>query len=105
MKQNEQLPYELNPTSRFSDRADDYVKYRPGYPPAAIDAILNGLGPPASLVAADVGAGTGISARALADRGVRVLAVEPNAVMANAAVPHPLGAGDCPQLPAKAIRM
>ena len=34
----------MNPTGRFSDRAEDYVKYRPGYPAAAIDAILDGLG-------------------------------------------------------------
>ncbi|MBX3437044.1 MAG: class I SAM-dependent methyltransferase [Planctomycetaceae bacterium] len=68
-----------NPTGRFSDRADDYVRYRPTYPAAAIDAILDGLSPP--IVAADVGAGTGISARLLAARGGRVIAVEPNAAM------------------------
>jgi hypothetical protein len=28
---NEQL-YQLNPQSRFSDRAEDYAKYRPSYP-------------------------------------------------------------------------
>jgi SAM-dependent methyltransferase len=75
--------------ARFDDRAKDYVKYRPGYPPAAIDAILTGLGDPRQLVAADVGAGTGISARLLADRGVRVIAVEPGEVMRAAAAPHP----------------
>jgi SAM-dependent methyltransferase len=81
--------HDLNPTGRFSDRAAEYVKFRPGYPPAAIDAILDGLGDPISLLAADVGAGTGISARLLADRGVRVVAVEPNAEMRAAAAPHP----------------
>src|SRR5262249_22138093 len=49
---------------------------------------LEGLGPPAQLVAADVGAGTGISSRLLADRGVRVIAVEPNAAMRAAAEAH-----------------
>ena len=53
--------HELNPIGRFSDRAIDYVKYRPGYPAEALDAILEGLRPPTQLVAADVGAGTGIS--------------------------------------------
>ena len=77
------------PTERFSDRADDYARFRPGYPAAAIDAILDGLGDPAAQLAADVGAGTGISARLLADRGVRVLAVEPNATMRASALPHP----------------
>ena len=42
------------------------------------------------MVAADVGAGTGISSRLLAECGVRVLAIEPNADMRQAALPHPL---------------
>jgi SAM-dependent methyltransferase len=75
--------------ARFDDRAADYVKYRPSYPAAAIDAILDGLGDPARLCAADVGAGTGISARLLGDRGVHVIAVEPGTVMSRAATPHP----------------
>lgn len=79
---------DLNPTSRFSDRAADYVKHRPSYPREAIDAIFDGLDEPLRLVAADVGAGTGISARLLAERGVRVIAVEPNAAMREAAAPH-----------------
>jgi SAM-dependent methyltransferase len=40
------------------------------------------------MVAADVGAGTGISARLLGDRGVRVMAVEPSEEMRRAATPH-----------------
>jgi SAM-dependent methyltransferase len=74
---------------RFSDRAADYVQYRPTYPADAVHAILDGLGPPERLVAADVGAGTGISARLLGDRGVRVIAVEPGEGMRRAAAPHP----------------
>jgi SAM-dependent methyltransferase len=79
---------DLDPTGRFGDRARDYVKYRPSYPDAAIDSVLEGLAEPASLSAADVGAGTGISARLLAGRGVHVVAVEPNAHMREAAEPH-----------------
>ena len=78
--------HEQSPTARFSDRADDYVKYRPSYPPEAIDAVLEGLGEPAAVVAADVGAGTGISARLLSARGVRVIAVEPNREMLGAGI-------------------
>jgi SAM-dependent methyltransferase len=74
--------------TRFSDRAADYVRYRPGYPPAAIDAILDGLAAPNLLVAADIGAGTGISARLLGERGVCVIAVEPGEAMRAAAAPH-----------------
>lgn len=80
---------QLDTVSRFDDRAQDYVKYRPGYPAAAISAIVGGLGPAEQLRAADIGAGTGISARLLADRGVHVIAVEPGEVMRAAAAPHP----------------
>jgi len=82
-------PNDLDPTGRFTSRADDYVRYRPTYPAAAIDALLAGLAPPERLVAVDVGAGTGISSRLLAERGVRVSAVEPNRAMREAAAPHP----------------
>jgi SAM-dependent methyltransferase len=90
-RMNEGKPdlHTLRPTERFSDRAADYARHRPTYPAAAIDAILEGLGEPSRLVAADLGAGTGISARLLADRGVFVHAVEPNAAMRAAAEPHP----------------
>lgn len=80
----------MNPLSRFSDRAEDYAKYRPSYPEEAIATILEGLGNPSQLVAADIGAGTGISSRLLAERGVRVIAIEPNAAMREAAESHPL---------------
>ncbi|MEM7228976.1 MAG: methyltransferase domain-containing protein [Planctomycetota bacterium] len=75
--------------TRFSDRVAAYVAARPSYPPAAIDAILDGLGDPASIRAADIGAGTGISALLLADRGVNVVAVEPNDAMRTAIPAHP----------------
>jgi SAM-dependent methyltransferase len=81
--------HELDPAGRFTDRAADYVRWRPDYPAAAIDHVLHGLGDPSRLTAADVGAGTGISSRLLAERGVRVLAIEPNAAMRAAAEPHP----------------
>lgn len=82
--------HQMNPQERFSDRAEDYAKYRPSYPSEAIDWILEGLEEPNRLIAADIGAGTGISSRLLAERGVRVIAIEPNAAMRQAATPHPL---------------
>ncbi|MEO1068700.1 MAG: class I SAM-dependent methyltransferase, partial [Cyanobacteria bacterium J06638_6] len=51
--------------------------------------MLADLGDPQSLVVADIGAGTGISSRLLADWGPRVIALEPNAAMREAATPHP----------------
>ncbi|KAM3091648.1 class I SAM-dependent methyltransferase [Phormidesmis sp. 146-35] len=81
--------HQLDPLNRFSDRASDYVKYRPTYPAESIDQILEGLGTPSQLVAADIGAGTGISARLLGDRGLQVWAIEPNAAMSQVAEVHP----------------
>lgn len=80
----------MNPQGRFSDRVADYANHRPSYPAAAIDTILEGLDAPSHLVAADIGAGTGISSRLLAEKGVRVVAIEPNTEMSQAALPHPL---------------
>lgn len=82
--------HQLNPLGRFSDRAVDYAKYRPIYPTEAIDKILEGLGDRSQLVVADIGAGTGISSRLLAERKIRVHAIEPNLEMRQAALAHPL---------------
>ena len=78
-----------NSVSRFDDRAADYVRCRPSYPPEAIDHILQGLHARHNLIVADIGAGTGISARLLGDRGVQVIAVEPGGPMRAAASAHP----------------
>ncbi|WP_063748464.1 class I SAM-dependent methyltransferase [Fischerella sp. PCC 9605] len=80
----------MEPTKLFYERETDYVKYRPSYPADAINAILEGLGERSQLVAADIGAGTGIASRLLAERGVRVIAIEPNTSMRQAADTHPL---------------
>ncbi|MBW4663541.1 MAG: class I SAM-dependent methyltransferase [Chroococcus sp. CMT-3BRIN-NPC107] len=79
----------LNSTSLFSNRATNYVKYRPSYPAIAIQTILAGLGKPSSLITADIGAGTGIASRLLAEHGLRVVSIEPNYSMREAAEPHP----------------
>jgi SAM-dependent methyltransferase len=70
-----------NPTGRFSGLADIYARYRPDYPPAALDFVVQHcrLGPGAVLV--DVGCGTGISSRLFAERGLTVIGIEPNADM------------------------
>jgi ubiquinone/menaquinone biosynthesis C-methylase UbiE len=74
-------------TTRFSDRAGAYKRYRPGYPPQAFEALFERLGDPARLHVADVGAGTGISSAALAERVAHVHAVEPDARMREQAEP------------------
>ncbi len=77
------------PTSRFSNRASTYVRARPSYPRETVAWLLDGFADRFSLTAADIGAGTGISARLLADFVGAVTAIEPNAEMAAAAEPHP----------------
>ena len=39
-------PVDPEPTRRFSDRAEDYARFRPDYPAAAIASILDGLPTP-----------------------------------------------------------
>lgn len=79
----------MNAKERFSNRAIDYANCRPSYSTDAIEFILAGLNSSARIIAADIGAGTGISSRQLAERGARVFAIEPNAEMRAAASPHP----------------
>jgi SAM-dependent methyltransferase len=74
-------------TERFSDLAGAYVAARPSYPAESVDVIIDGMGDPASLAVADLGAGTGISSRVIAARGPLVYAIEPNAKMREAAAP------------------
>lgn len=73
-------------TERFSDRVADYVRYRPDYPPALLDWLHGEQGVTPDCQVADVGAGTGISAKLFLDAGHDVTAVEPNAPMREAAV-------------------
>jgi len=86
-------PALLNPLTRFAGLADRYAKYRPSYPAAAIDFILVhcGLGPQSVVV--DVGCGTGISSRLLAERGVAVIGIEPNTEMRRKAESEPAPPG------------
>jgi len=79
----------MHSTERFGDRAQAYAAHRPAYPDEAIDAVLEGLGDPATIEIADIGAGTGISSRLFAVRGARVIAIEPNAGMRQASTDHP----------------
>jgi SAM-dependent methyltransferase len=73
------------PTERFSSRAENYRRYRPGYPTAAIDLLAAQCGLTAGAVVADVGSGTGILSAQLLERGARVLGIEPNDAMRAAA--------------------
>jgi SAM-dependent methyltransferase len=73
------------PTERFSGLAENYRRYRPGYPTAAIDLLAAQCGLRPGAVVADVGSGTGILTNRLLERGALVSAVEPNDAMRAAA--------------------
>jgi SAM-dependent methyltransferase len=75
----------VNPTQRFSDRVEHYVRSRPPYPPAFFDLFRDRLALAPGAAIADVGSGTGISAGPLVARGYAVYAVEPNGPMRAAA--------------------
>src|SRR5271166_3630382 len=70
-----------SPTARFSDRAENYVRYRPGYPPAVLDLLRAECGLRPSHIVADIASGTGVFTRLLLDNGNSVFAVEPNTEM------------------------
>src|SRR5690349_18182649 len=75
----------MNTVERFSDRVENYVKYRPGYPPEMLTLFVEKMGLRPSSVVADVGSGPGISARMFLENGNPVFGVEPNAAMRAAA--------------------
>ena len=65
----------------FDGAAAEYERGRPGYPPAAIDAIASELGLGSESVVIDLAAGTGKLTRDLVQRFDRVIAIEPLARM------------------------
>ncbi len=70
-----------DPTRRFSSRVANYVRYRPGYPPAIVDLLARACGLSRDSIVADVGSGTGLFAELFLQRGYSVLGVEPNREM------------------------
>lgn len=74
-----------NSTTRFSDRVDNYIKYRPSYPPEIVATLKEKCGMTANSIVADVGSGTGILTDLLLENGSRVFGIEPNREMREAA--------------------
>lgn len=70
---------------RFSNRVENYVKYRPGYPAEMLEFFRNEFGLTPESVLADIGSGTGLSAKPFLENGSTVIGVEPNAGMRAAA--------------------
>jgi len=67
-----------DPTSLFSGRVENYIKYRPGYSPALLELLRLKCDLTSESVIADMGSGTGILTELFLKNGNPVFAVEPN---------------------------
>ncbi len=75
----------MKSTERFSGLADIYAASRPSYPVEAIEFIVQTCGLDHDSIMVDVGCGTGISTRLFAERGIKIVGIEPNEDMLIAA--------------------
>lgn len=73
-----------NATTRFSDRVQNYVRYRPGYPASVLTTLRTECGLLPEHGIADIASGTGIWTRLLLENGNAVFGVEPNSDMRDA---------------------
>lgn len=74
-----------NTVERFSNRVENYIKYRPTYPPEILDVFRSDMVLTAGSVVADVGSGPGIFTRLFLENGNITFGVEPNDAMRSAA--------------------
>ena len=73
-----------DPTLRFSNRVENYVRYRPHYPGEILEHLRTDCGlTPASIIA-DIGSGTGFLAKQFLANGNPVFGIEPNREMREA---------------------
>lgn len=72
----------------FTPQADAYARARPGYSRAMVTVLLKLMELRDGDAIAEIGAGTGLFTATLAERGLRVTAVEPNAEMRSRAPEH-----------------
>jgi SAM-dependent methyltransferase len=71
----------LDPTLRFSTKAEKYARYRWGYAPEAIQAIFDITALTSDSIAADIGSGTGLLTKELVGRVAKIYTIEPNLPM------------------------
>ena len=71
----------LDPTKRFTNRVENYLRYRPRYPPEIIPLLEKECGLTRNSVIADIGSGTGLLTELFLQNGNRVLGLEPNGEM------------------------
>ena len=75
-----------DPTKRFSDRVENYIKYRPSYPLEVLAYLADRCKLKSGSTIADIGSGTGIFSGILLAKGYKVYGVEPNEAMQDAAI-------------------
>jgi ubiquinone/menaquinone biosynthesis C-methylase UbiE len=75
----------MKTVERFSNRVENYVKYRPTYPPEVLDLFRDAMNLQNDSIVADIGSGTGISAKLFLENGNTVFGIEPNEAMRGAA--------------------
>jgi SAM-dependent methyltransferase len=75
----------LHPTTRFSDRVENYVKYRPSYPKEIIAFLEKIYVLSRDKRIADIGSGTGIFSELFLHSGYNVIGIEPNEHMRRSA--------------------
>jgi len=78
------MPSKQDPTKRFSSRVDNYVRFRPGYPPEILGFLKTDCALTADSAIADIGSGTGKLTELFLGNGNRVFGVEPNREMREA---------------------
>jgi SAM-dependent methyltransferase len=71
----------VKPTYRFSQRVDNYIKYRPRYPEAVLDLLRAECQLQETHIIADIGSGTGILSELFLKNGNPVFGVEPDPQM------------------------
>ncbi len=71
----------MKSTERFSDKVENYIKYRPGYPDELIDFLKRDIALTGTETIADIGSGTGKLSELLLKSGFDVIGVEPNEPM------------------------
>lgn len=72
------------PTERFSNRVENYIRYRPHYPAILLEFLERSCGLTPAATIADIGSGTGILSEMFLRNGNMVYAVEPNREMREA---------------------
>ncbi|HUN22892.1 MAG TPA: class I SAM-dependent methyltransferase [Anaerolineales bacterium] len=72
------------PTQRFSNRVQEYIQYRPGYPAQVLTTLQNECHLTSDSWVVDVGSGTGILSELFLRKGNQVVGVEPNREMRQA---------------------